>query len=140
LVERVGLDPRNIRENTYVSCPKYQERQGGDQPWLLGLPGQWTPERTRRSSDLTDVHDQVAGTPAAIRHSAGGTMKRRAPVTPGRLAVQPTTDFEVEEDSVELLVTEENGSSSRVICIPIDGDPTGITTIPPPPVTPPRAG
>lgn len=53
-------------------------------------------------------------------------MKRRAPDTPTRLAVQPTTDFEVEEDSVELLVTEENGSSSRVICIPIDGDPAEV--------------
>ncbi len=47
-------------------------------------------------------------------------MKRRAPETPTRPAVP--SSFDPEEDSVELLVTEENGSSSRVICIAIDGD------------------
>lgn len=66
-------------------------------------------------------------------------MKRRAPETPTRAVVPPSPDFEVEEDSVELVVTEGNGSSSRVICIPIDGDPTGVTAIPTPPATRSRA-
>ncbi len=52
-------------------------------------------------------------------------MKRRAPETPIRPAVP--SPFDLEEDSVELLVTEENGSSSRVICIAIEGEATGVS-------------
>ena len=62
-------------------------------------------------------------------------MPRPAPEQPRRsdIPLEPPLDFEDEEDSLELLVTEENGSSSRVICIPIDGEVTAVTTLPPAP-------
>lgn len=51
---------------------------------------------------------------------------------------EPPLDFEDADDedfdtldTVELHITEENGSSSRVICTAIEGDTTGITTLPP---------
>jgi hypothetical protein len=62
-------------------------------------------------------------------------MPRPAPEKPSRSAVplEPPLDFDDEEDSLELLVTEENGASSRVICIPIDGEVTSVTALPPVP-------
>ena len=62
-------------------------------------------------------------------------MKRREGKTPRRLDAPPEPPLDWDEDdegfdpvdTVELVVTEENGSSSRVICIAIDGDTTGTT-------------
>lgn len=66
-------------------------------------------------------------------------MPRPASGKPSRsdVPLEPPLDFDDEEDSLELLVTEENGSSSRVVCIPIDGEVTAVTTLPPAP--PPSA-
>ncbi len=43
-------------------------------------------------------------------------------------------DGEVDwRDRVELLVTESNGASSRVLCIPLEADDTGVDASPPAP-------
>jgi len=88
------------------------------------------------------------------RSSAGGVMKRREASQANRADAppEPPLDFEDFEDvdigddedfitldTVEILVTEHNGSSSRVICIAIEGDSTGVTAIPPAPTTRARA-
>lgn len=66
------------------------------------------------------------------------TLTNRADVPP-----EPPLDFEdvdvdddedfITLDTVEILVTDPNGSSSRVICIAIDGETTGVVAVPPPP-------
>jgi hypothetical protein len=62
-------------------------------------------------------------------------MKRRDSTTPKRLDAlpEPPLDWDDDDedfdtvDTVELVVTAPNGSSSRVICIAIEGDASGTT-------------
>lgn len=62
-------------------------------------------------------------------------MKRRDSHTPKRLDAlpEPPLDWDDDDedfdtvDTVELVVTAPNGSSSRVICIAIEGDTSGTT-------------
>ena len=72
-------------------------------------------------------------------------MKQRDASLPKRADVlpEPPLDFEDVDDgddedfdtldTVEIVVTDPSGSSSRVICIAIDGDTTGVVAVPPPP-------
>ncbi|MBK7076314.1 MAG: hypothetical protein IPH44_28885 [Myxococcales bacterium] len=51
-----------------------------------------------------------------------------------RAGAAESGDGEVEwRDRVELLVTESNGASSRVLCIPLEGDDTAVDAAPPAP-------
>jgi hypothetical protein len=43
-------------------------------------------------------------------------------------------------DRVELLVTESNGASSRVLCLPLEGEDTAVVSPPPAPPRPANLG
>lgn len=64
------------------------------------------------------------GTGAAV-HRATMTTRAR-----GGESAEGDVDW---RDRVELLVTESNGASSRVLCIPLEGDDAAVDAQPPAP-------